>query len=473
MIRKLQRRFIRIALAVLALAVILVLAIVNLSNWISVRRELLDTVALIAGTHTDPAGFLSPDIDGFPSSVPPPPSDGTDETVPPPAGEEDAGSPSNQPDSRTVYRPDSMRFDFRQRLNNDRHARNLLNESSWFSVQETSDGCLSVRDAQRLSETEMTSDEQIALAEQALRSSSDSGFLHEYVYQIQSFGEGRVIHFLNCETRFAAVRTLLLISALASAGSILLAWLLVTLFSRKAVEPTLKNMEQQKRFITDASHELKTPITVISANMELLQMELPDNQWIRSTLKQTGTMRRLVDELVYLSRMEEENPSLTMEPLQLKPLLEEALEPFQAMAEFQGRDLHLTAEDGLWINGDRASIQRMISTLCDNAVKYASGEGEIRVAARGDFRSAVLVFSNPVAEPLSPEQCEHLFDRFYRADPSRNKGKAGGFGIGLAIAAAIAEKHDGHLSAAMSGTDRLIFTCVLPRTNAGRKGAAS
>ena len=473
MIRKLQRRFIRIALAILALAMVLVLAIVNLSNWISVRRELLDTVALIAGTHIDPAALTPAETDGFPGSVPPFPSEWTDDATPPPAPETGPVSSSDQPSRQTAgYRPDGTRYDFRQRLNNDRHARNLLNESSWFSVQEASDGSLSVRDAQRLSES-MTSDEQIALAGQALRGGSDSGFLHEYVYQIQSFGEGRVIHFLNCETRFAAVRTLLLISALASAGSILLAWLLVTLFSRKAVEPTLKNMEQQKRFITDASHELKTPITVISANMELLQMELPDNQWIRSTLKQTGIMRHLVDELVYLSRMEEENPSLTMEPLQLKPLLEEALEPFQAMAEFQGRDLHLAAEDGLWITGDRASIQRMISTLCDNAVKYASGEGEIRVSARGDSRSAVLTFSNPVAEPLSAEQCEHLFDRFYRADPSRNKGKTGGFGIGLAIAAAIAEKHDGQLSAAMSGPDRLTFTCVLPRTGPGRKGGVS
>jgi signal transduction histidine kinase len=266
---------------------------------------------------------------------------------------------------------------------------------------------------------------------------------------------------LNCETRISSVRKLVLISVIACAGAILLSGLLVTLASRRAVEPTIRNMEQQKQFITNASHELKTPLTVIATNMELLQMESGNNRWVLSTQKQTAQLRRLVDELVYLSRMEEEYPTLSMEPLDPGKLLEETAEPFAAMAEFNGKEMRVSAEEGLRMTGDRASIQRLMSTLCDNAVKYAS-EGPIVAEIREEGKNILLQVSNPVAEPLSRQQCEQLFNRFYRADPSRNKGKKSGFGIGLAIAAAIAEKHGGRISAAME-ENRLVFRCILPK----------
>jgi signal transduction histidine kinase len=241
----------------------------------------------------------------------------------------------------------------------------------------------------------------------------------------------------------------------------LLAWLLMTLLSRRAVEPTIRNMEQQKQFITDASHELKTPLTVITTNMELLQMETEDNQWVRSTQKQTAVMRRLVDELVYLSRMEEEHPTLEMEPLDPGAVLKETAEPFIAMAEFSGREMRAESEESLRMIGDRASIQRLISTLCDNAVKYAS-EGPIFAEMKAEGRNILLRVSNPVAEPLTKEQCSQLFARFFRADASRNKEEKKGFGIGLAIAAAITEKHGGKISAAMEG-NRIVFSCLLPK----------
>ena len=237
--------------------------------------------------------------------------------------------------------------------------------------------------------------------------------------------------------------------------------MLVMLSSRRAIQPTIRNMEQQKQFITNASHELKTPLTVISTNMELLEMENEGNPWVRSTQNQAAVMRRLVDELVYLSRMEEEHPTLEFETLDPGELLKETAEPFAAMAEYNGLEMTVTAEKDLQMKGDRASIQRLMSTLCDNAVKYASA-GPIRAEIRGEGKNIILQVSNPVEEPLAKQQCEQLFNRFYRVDPSRNKEKKSGFGIGLAIAAAIAEKHDGRISAAME-EDRLVMTCQLPR----------
>jgi len=134
------------------------------------------------------------------------------------------------------------------------------------------------------------------------------------------------------------------------------------------------------------------------------------------------------------------------------------------MAEYQGKTMTVEAEEGLALRGDRASIQRLLSTLLDNAVKYTSEEGGIQVNARSEGRHVLLTVSNDVPQPLTEEQCRQLFDRFYRSDPSRNKDKQSGFGIGLAIAAAIAEKHGGSISAAMHGS-RLAFVCRLPKVS--------
>ena len=409
MIKKLQQRFIRIALITLTVAMVLVAGVINAANWFSVQRELAETLSFLSENST--------------------------------MSREDMGG----------------RMDGRNR-----HARNLVSESRWFSAFLDPDGTL--RNIHLANIPEL--DEQTAHAlvtQAAAQNSAGSGYLQDYLYMIQDNPRGgQTLLFLNCETKLAAVRMLAGISGLACLGGILLAWLFVTLASRKAIEPTIRNMEQQKQFITNASHELKTPLTVISTNMELLQMEQPDNPWVRSTQRQTAQMRHLVDELVYLSRMEEENALPAMESIPLAPLLQEASEPFAAMAEFQGKAMTVEADGGLSIRGDRSSIQRLLSTLLDNAVKYASPEGNIQVSACSEGRHVLLTVKNDVSQPLTEEQCQRLFDRFYRADLSRNKEKQSGFGIGLAIAAAIVEKHGGSISAAMEG-NRLVFTCRLPK----------
>ena len=410
MIKKLQKRFIRIAVMALTVAMVLVVSIVNIANWISVRGELDETLT-----------FLT---------------------------ENEIAEPKMGMGTRLMGR--------------NKHARNLVNESRWFSVSFDEEENQRGINLDHMAESD--SEAAAALGKQALESGRGKAFLQDYYFRALETAEGgKTIFFLNCETKITAVRTLAWISAGACVGGILLAWLIVFLASRKAVAPTIRNMEQQKQFITNASHELKTPLTVISTNMELLNMETPDNPWIRSTQKQTAQMRHLVDELVYLSRMEEENGPLKTEKLNLSSLAADTAAPFADMAEYRGREMKMDLEDSLFIFADRASMERLISTLCDNAVKYAAGEAPIRIRTRGEGRTAVLSVSNEVAEPLSREQCDQLFNRFYRAESSRNKEKQNGFGIGLAIAAAIVEKHGGSIGAAMTEPRTLTFTCQLPR----------
>ena len=432
MIRKLQHRFIRIAVLTLTVAMVLVVTVVNIANLISVRSELTDTLFLLAGSAS-------------------PPQDGAENGEKKDPAFLRRGSPGGFQDDRFGGR--------------NRHTRNMVSESSWFYAFCTPEGAVETVDLSNMADTD--EDTARSLVQKALAAGNSSGSIGDYFYSVDSRSPTGVrVTVLDCETRLASVRKLALISGAATLGGILLALLVVSLASRRAVQPTIENMEQQKQFITNASHELKTPLTVISTNMELLNMEHPDNQWVRSTQKQTAALRRLVDELVYLSRMEEEHPAMTMESVALGALLEETAEPFAAMAEFNGKEMKIQADPELRVTGDRASLQRLLSTLCDNAVKYTPEGGAIRAEASAEGRSAVIRVANSVAEPLTKEQCDRLFNRFYRADPSRSKEKQNGFGIGLSIAAAIAEKHGGTIRAAMEN-NQLALTCTLPREKAG------
>ncbi len=408
MIRRLRRRFIRIALIALTVAMVLVTGVVNLVHWVSVRGELQDTLDFLV----DMGGMDAPGKGG-----------------------------------RLTGKP--------------KHTRNVVSEASWFSVFLDARGQIRVMNLNSM--TDADEDTAAALAQEALASGRETGWLSDYLYRMTDTGGARMLLFLNCETKRTAAVTLACISGAACLGGILLAWLIVSLASRRAIGPIIRNMEQQKQFITNASHELKTPLTVISTNMQLLQMEAPGSPWVASTQKQTAQMRRLVEELVYLSRLEEEGAPLAMEPLRLDSLLIDAAEPFRDMAEFAGKRLTVRADAPVTVTGDRASLERLLSTLLDNAVKYGAPEGEITAEVRQEGRQAVLTVTNPVTEPLTRDQLSQMFNRFYRADPSRSKDRQEGFGIGLAIAAAIAEKHGGTIEARMAGDTALAMVCRLNR----------
>ena len=407
MIEKLRSRFFRIAFIAMTVAMLLVAAAINVINWFNVRSELSETLTMLAENQTEP--------------------------------------------------PERGNLPFRERS---RHQKNLINESSFFVASWSEERGANLRG--QLQDESIDQSEALSMVTEAAQSGNTEGTVGEYRFlKTENSLSEEVYIFLNAETRLTQIRNLALFSLVACAVGILLASIAVSLYSRKAIEPLLKNEREQKQFITDASHELKTPLTVISANMDVLSMDVPNNTWIHSTQKQVAQMRRLVDELVYLSRLEEGGRVLETKPIQIRKLLEEVAEPFAAMAEFQGKKMEVRAEDGLTVSGDEAALQRLFSTLCDNAVKYTPEDGEIIAEARADGKQALIRFSNTVSEPLTEEQCQRLFQRFYRADPSRDKGKRGGFGIGLAIAAAIAEKHGGSVAAEMQSL-RLVITCRLP-----------
>ena len=195
--------------------------------------------------------------------------------------------------------------------------------------------------------------------------------------------------------------------------------------------------------------------------MDVLSLDDENNEWIRSTRRQVGLMRRMVDDMVFLAKADEGRPRAAFVPFDLARLLRSTAEPFVLMAEAGDRTLLLDCPDAVTMTGDEKSVERLISVLCDNAIKYSPAGDTLRLSLTVKGSWAVLATENASASPLPPEKLRHLFDRFYRGDEARTHGQArSGFGIGLSIALAVAELHGGTAEASMRD-DRLRIECRL------------
>ena len=215
----------------------------------------------------------------------------------------------------------------------------------------------------------------------------------------------------------------------------------------------------KKQFITDASHELKTPITVIATSLKVLEMEVGQQKWIDKAESQTEKLTELVNELVTLSRMDEEASPLQMADFPVSDALTETAESFRDFAASAGHTLVVRVTPGLTYCGDEYAIRQLVSILLDNAVKYAAPEAPIAFSLEKG-RHGVVIRTENRCDTLNTAALGRLFDRFYRADPARS-GETGGFGIGLAIARSIAEGHHGTIRAESPDGCTVIFTAEL------------
>ena len=284
------------------------------------------------------------------------------------------------------------------------------------------------------------------------------GYFNSYRFFVAQTDDGENIAiFLDCYHELRAMRVVLMWSLLADAACILLVFLLVVLLSRRAIDPVVRSAQQQKQFITDASHELKTPITVIATSLKVLEMETGKQKWIDKAMAQTEKLTSLVNSLVTLSRMDEEDSPLRMEEFPVSDAVRETAETFVDFAASKGHELRLSITDGLTYRGDEYAVRQLVSILLDNAVKYALPDSPIEFSLEKVKRGVVLRSSN-ACEDVAPENAQKLFDRFYRADQSRSSGS--GFGIGLSIARSIAEGHHGSIRAIV-GDGKIAFTAEL------------
>ena len=221
------------------------------------------------------------------------------------------------------------------------------------------------------------------------------GFISCYRYQLGTTGDNtRMYIFVNCERELNTFHTFLLASIGISLAGLLLVFLLVVLFSGMLVKPVAESYEKQKRFITDASHEIKTPLTIIDANTEVLEMTGGENQWTKSTRKQIARLTSLTEKLVFLSRMDEESTQLEMTDFAISDAVIDTAEPFVSYAASRGKTLELDIAPDLTYHGNEGCIRQCVSLLLDNAVKYSTENGKLRLTFHKQGRSLALTVWN-------------------------------------------------------------------------------
>jgi signal transduction histidine kinase len=243
------------------------------------------------------------------------------------------------------------------------------------------------------------------------------------------------------------------------------------LLSRWAVAPVEKAWKQQRQFLSDASHELKTPLTVILSNAELLEAsglaERPQ-RWTENIRAESGRMKTLVEEMLTLARADDAAPAAAYGEAPLSEIALDCALSFEPVAFETGKPLLYEIAPDIKVTGDAEKLRRLVSVLLDNALKYGADGGAVSLTLEKTERQAKLTVSNP-GTPIPPETLSHLFERFYRGDASR--GESSGFGLGLSIADAIAKEHKAALRAESDETSTR-FYALFPLPRADTKRAA-
>lgn len=408
MIHKLRQKFILIAVASVTLVLVLMGLSINALNFLTTDRQLADSLVMICENQ---------------GTMPQPPR-------PDKPGEWRGGRFSPEAPFSTRY----------------------------FVLDYTADGTLVDSDLGHIAA--ITQDDVGAYLDVALAHGEGFGYTGRYKYYVSHAQDGRhTAIFLDCSNELRALENFAAISAATVVVCVLLVLGLVVLLSKRAMTPIAVNMEKQKQFITDASHELKTPLTVIATSLKVLEMERGSSKWIDKMRGQTEKLVRLVNDMVSLSRLDEEKPPLQMRQFDVSAAAQEVLDSFREVAADRGHPLREEIAPGVRYCGDERAVRQLLSILLDNAVKYTDEGGEICLSLERGRRGILLKTTNPCTQ-MNAAEMEKLFDRFYRVDKTRS-GQIGGFGIGLSIAQGIAKAHSGDIQASCPQPGVIQFAAAL------------
>lgn len=331
-------------------------------------------------------------------------------------------------------------------------------ESRFFVVAVSKNGEIKESDLSRIVSVDDESAKEYI--EEAVESRRDRGFIGQFRYSKTTDDRMTRILFLDCGRKLDAFRTFLLISSGVGLLGCLIVFVAFLFVSGRIVGPIAESYEKQKRFISDAGHEIKTPLTIINANVDLMECD-GEREELGEIRHQTQRLTELTNSLVYLSKMEETEHTIKKETLCISEILEEAVNSFRILAASKKLSLEAMLTPDISVEAEPDSVRRLISILLDNAVKYSPEDGRVKVGLSANRKNAVITVCNTTAEKVDNETLLNVFDRFYRADASRNS-ETGGHGIGLSVAKAIAEAHDGSISADTKTGNDFCITVNLP-----------
>lgn len=334
----------------------------------------------------------------------------------------------------------------------------------YFSVTLDADGSVIRNNLKHIAAINMEKAEELGIL--AHGQESEYSYIDQFIVLRHYSRNPDVTHyyFLDWSNARSSLYSFLTSSILFGGIGIIVTFLIVVLLSKKASQPLIVSMEKQHQFITDASHDLKTPLSVISVNMEVLALEIGKNEWVDNTVTQVSMLRKLVDQLIAASRMDEEHDSeLVRTRLNFSELLMDTVGLFASAASNAGRAFVVNVPENMYIEGNEDLLRRLLSVLCDNAVKHAHGNGNITLDLTRHHKHYELQICNPWKNPGDPAVLEKLFDRFYRVDTVRTKAEPNaGFGIGLSIAQKAVQWHGGAIWADSPTPDMIRFHVRLP-----------
>ena len=353
------------------------------------------------------------------------------------------------------YRQMTLRADHLIRLTGMQPDAPELAEARWFDAEyHFSDQSLRT-DLTHTSLIEQTQAEEYA--KQVISAKKDRGYLDGYRYLVRR-GKGQIkVTFLSRTTALEAWQTNAKTLVFISLGGIAVMAMLLSAVSGTVVAPLVKNRQKQKEFITSASHGLKTPLTVIQADAQLLEADPGENEWLADILKQTSYMTEMMNRLVYLARAEEQDENIVKIAFPISDVAEELMDSYQSVAQNGCKSFVTEIQPGISYRGDEKAIRELMTVLLDNAFKYSTEDGSIAVTLSAEGKGVRFAVENTVSN-IDPKQLENFTERFYRADAS---GKIKGFGIGLSIAKAVAESHKGKLTAELPESGRIRITALL------------
>lgn len=404
MTASLQKKFVRTAMVAVTVLMLLMLGAINVANILMVDRQVEKNLMMIAENE----GIIPA------QPVPHPPEMGH--------------GPKNEYDTFLA--------------------------SNFFVVRFDGTGQVAVLDISRV--TSLTEEEAAQMALRVYQQGHRQGKMGHFRYVLRDsrLMPGRIVVFLDASGERHSYGRVLLLSVGIGAVCWVAMLLLVHLLSRRAIRPIEENIRRQKEFITNAGHEIKTPLAIIQANTEAMELYVGENKYSRNIRTQITRLTGLTNGLLTLARMDEGRP-LTLSPVPLSHLLEEMAETFRQPLELKGITLQLDIAPDVDIWGDRELLAQLLSILLDNGVKYTNPGGNMQLHLAQKEGKTQLTVANTV-EKLPEVPAEKLFERFYRADSARTQ-RSGGYGIGLSVACAIVQAHGGTLSARYEGTNRVCF----------------
>ena len=327
----------------------------------------------------------------------------------------------------------------------------------FFLVKLSEDGTPEETDVTRI--YSVTEEEAGEYAAAALGTGRSSGFTEKFYYYIKKSDGVSTVVFIDASSQLSSVLSVFVISLVIAVICWILMFLLVTVLSRRAIAPIAENMIRQKQFVTNAGHELKTPLAIILANTEALELYNGESKWTGNIKSQVKRLSGLMQNLLTLSKMDEADVNLPMEEIDLRELISKAAADFEEPARCKKIELRYDIPP-LKARGNRDSLAQLFGILFDNAVKYTPAGGSISVTARREGKYAVVEQKNSIDPADAVEDPNRLFDRFYRSDEARTQ-KSGGYGIGLSAAKAIAAANKADITSGYADKESIVFTVKL------------